>query len=157
MRLFHFSDRGNIDVFQPQSPTRHPDWPPRVYAIEEAFQSLYLFPRECPRIAHWTDESEIHIFLDVSWESRWRTEAIWRYELASDGFVHHDANGTWVSDQTVWPIGMDKISDLPGATNAQIHIVDSLLQKAKEFYDFGEKRFLVEGHVSMIRLSNLLA
>ncbi len=61
MHLFHFSDDPNIQTFVPR-PVRvsieRPegmDWlnGPLVWAIDEAHEPLYLFPRECPRILLW--------------------------------------------------------------------------------------------------------
>ena len=58
MRLFHFSDDGGLTRFTPRPvlvPSARPpgrDWlnGPLVWAIDEARQPLYLFPRDCPRI-----------------------------------------------------------------------------------------------------------
>ncbi|HMG50328.1 MAG TPA: hypothetical protein VK597_07005, partial [Inquilinus sp.] len=61
MRLFHFSDDPAIERFEPR-PVRVPsarpagrEWlnGPLVWAIDDAHQMLYLFPRDCPRILAW--------------------------------------------------------------------------------------------------------
>ncbi|MFX9058264.1 DUF6886 family protein, partial [Acinetobacter baumannii] len=61
MRLFHFSDRADIREFSPRPPLRHPSARPYVYAIDERYTSLYLFPRECPRIAVCADSEPISL------------------------------------------------------------------------------------------------
>ncbi len=64
MRLFHFSEDGDIRQFQPRpvlkaAPRRQgQEWlnGPLVWAIAQTHQRLYLFPRECPRIVIWPHE-----------------------------------------------------------------------------------------------------
>ena len=61
MRLFHYSDDPTIKVFEPR-PVQVPVVRPKgfewlngalVWAIDEAREPMYLFPRECPRILVW--------------------------------------------------------------------------------------------------------
>ena len=65
MRLFHFSERGDIDAFVPR-PVDIPaqraagmDWlnGPLVWAIDDWHQPMYIFPRDCPRILVWPTDT----------------------------------------------------------------------------------------------------
>ena len=60
-QVFHFSEDPTIQVFAPRPVTvpaeRRPgfEWlnGPLVWAIDEARQPMYFFPRDCPRILLW--------------------------------------------------------------------------------------------------------
>ena len=104
MRLYHFSDDGAIARFVPR-PVRTPaarpegkDWlnGPLVWAIDEDWQALYLFPRECPRIllrplptttaedlALWWGGRDCRMIAHIEWAwfERLRTQRLYRYEL----------------------------------------------------------------------------
>jgi hypothetical protein len=141
MRLFHFSDDPAIGTFTPR-PVRVPsargagrEWlnGPLVWAIDEARQPMYLFPRDCPRILLWPVEDTTAEDLAAWWGPRtcrmiahiewdWlpalRSGRLYRYELPADGFEPlHDA-GMWVSRTPVTPLAMDVMDDLPGALAA---------------------------------------
>jgi hypothetical protein len=154
--LFHFSDRGDIGRFMPRPPLRHPEAEPYVYAVERRFSGLYLFPRECPRIGVWQPNGPISLFIDEQWETRWRSAHLFRYEFTLDGFVDCHDHGVWVSSSAVDPLAVVRIDDLASATDATVQVVKSLTAKAREFFDFGSQAFTFDGHVSMIRMSNLL-
>jgi ribosomal protein S18 acetylase RimI-like enzyme len=152
-RLFHFSDDPDIARFEPRpvavpserAPGR--EWlnGPLVWAIEDARQSLYLFPRECPRILLWPTETAraedraawwgtrtcraiAHVEWD--WFERLKTGAIWRYELPVATFEDLNDAGMWVSREAVTPIDVVRIDDLPGALRSEdveLRVMDSLL------------------------------
>lgn len=141
MRLFHFSDHGDIGSFQPR-PVRKPslrapgrEWlnGPLVWAIEEAYQPMYLFPRDCPRIllwqtstttqadrAAWWGQSTSRIIACAEWRwlDRIRGERLYRYEFPLDGFQDLDDAGMWVSTKPTTPLGVQQIDDLLGALQA---------------------------------------
>jgi hypothetical protein len=52
MRLFHFSEEGNIEVFHPRVKSNRQDMPPVVWAIDEEHQFSFFVPRDCPRIIY---------------------------------------------------------------------------------------------------------
>jgi hypothetical protein len=151
-RLFHFSDDPDIRVFEP-SPVRVPsvrepgrEWlnGPLVWAIEEAAQAMYLFPRDCPRIvlwrtaetsaddlAKWWGERGCHAIAHIEWRwfDRVKTGSIHRYGLAPGGFENLDEAGMWVSRTTERPVSMETIVDLPAAMAAagvELRVMENL-------------------------------
>lgn len=170
--LYHFSDRDGISVFKPRAPLRHPDSEPLVYAIDEWHSALYLFPRDCPRIAIWpVDESSeedreaylgwtrsrILAFIEEGQEPDWRTRELYRYEFdPKDGFFDTGCIGVWTSRDDVVPLGMKRLADLPGEcarADVEVVLVKSLVETAQRFFDFAREEFTTSLHVSMIRTS----
>ncbi len=102
--LFHFSEVGTIDRFEPR-PVALPsdsrpgmDWlnGPLVWAIDGWHQPLYLFPRECPRVLawrtdvtdgdarkrHWPDARlRMIAWIEAGWMTRIAAATIWRYGM----------------------------------------------------------------------------
>lgn len=170
MRLFHFSDVPAIETFVPR-PVRVPairpegmEWlnGPLVWAIEDDYAFMYLFPRDCPRILLWSTEhttaADKSIWLGenraVAYVEQHRLtslqlESIYRYELPTRSFESlHDA-GMWVSRDTVVPLRMDRFTDLPAALEAmgvELRVVESLVP----FRHLWNSSL----HVSGIRLKN---
>ena len=142
MELYHFSDSAEIAVFQPR-PVRTPsprgpgrDWlnGPLVWAIDDAHQALYLFPRDCPRILLWPtaatsmddrqrwfgdNSARIIAYVEWAWFERLRTAVLFRYALPPDAFESLDDAGMWISRTAVRPTGVDTLTDLPAALRAQ--------------------------------------
>ncbi|HEX5377774.1 MAG TPA: hypothetical protein VFW47_04335 [Phenylobacterium sp.] len=153
MRLFHFSDDPGIERFVPR-PVAVPaerapgaEWlnGPLVWAIDEDWQPLYLFPRDCPRIAlrplpTTTPEDRARWFppgaprmivhVEAAWLDRLRAARIHRYELPAETFETLGDAGMWVSREAVRPLEMQTLTDLPAALAEQgveLRILDSLL------------------------------
>jgi hypothetical protein len=142
MRLFHFSDDPAIARFEPR-PVRVPsprppgrDWlnGPLVWAIEEARQAMYLFPRDCPRILLWPTSATTAEDKARFWgASQARTIAyveeaslgdiagatIHRYDLPADSFESLDDAGMWISRAGVTPLGMETLAELPRVLTEQ--------------------------------------
>lgn len=138
MQLYHFSDDPGIAVFEPR-PVRVPSergpgraWlnGPLVWAIEEARQAMYLFPRDCPRIllwptadttdadrAAWFGDSPARAIAYVEWDwlARLGAQTLYRYALPSAPFESLEDAGMWVARQTVTPLACDVLTDLPAA------------------------------------------
>jgi hypothetical protein len=170
--LHHFSDREDISIFAPRAPLRHPRAEPLVYAIDGWHSPLYFFPRDCPRIGicpvestsaedresynSWTDK-RMRIFVEQCDEPSWRTGELIRYDFNPlDGFIDTGDHGVWISRQNVRPLASTKIRNLPEAAikaDVEVLVTPSLLETAKQFFDFEERRFLTTLHVSMIRTS----
>jgi hypothetical protein len=172
VRLFHFSDDPDIQLFEPRPvriSTERPagrEWlnGPLVWAIDELHQPMYLFPRDCPRILYWPTASTTPddyerwwgersgraiAHIEWAWLDRLGTGALHRYELPAEPFMNlHDA-GMWVSRAPVTPIKVETLSDLPAELRAhgvELRIMESLAP-LKELW----KTSL---HVSGIRLRN---
>ncbi|HEY2706589.1 MAG TPA: hypothetical protein VGI95_00935 [Caulobacteraceae bacterium] len=137
-RLFHFSEDSKIEVFTPR-PVRVPavrpegrDWlnGPLVWAIEEARQAMYFFPRDCPRILLWrrpeTTADDLALWwgardcsmianIEWAWFERLKATPIYRYEFAAGDFESLEDAGMWVSRTAETPIAMETLTDLPAA------------------------------------------
>jgi hypothetical protein len=142
MRLFHFSEDPDIALFTPR-PVRIPvvrprrqEWlnGPLVWAIDEAHEMLYLFPRECPRVLIWptpetspedratwfTDGPRRAVaFIEERWLERLRAATVHRYHLPPASFDDLGDVGMWVSRTPVRPLGVEAVADLPKALEAR--------------------------------------
>jgi hypothetical protein len=140
-RLFHFSEDPSIARFEPR-PVRVPaergpgrEWlnGPLVWAIDDAHQPLYFFPRECPRILLWrtpaTTEEDLaswwrggeHRMLahvEAAWLERLRNTTLYRYGFDPDPFESIEDVGMWVARSAVTPTSVEAITDLPAALAA---------------------------------------
>jgi hypothetical protein len=142
MRLFHFSDDPKIACFTPRPVLKPSPRPPGrewlngalVWAIEEARQAMYLFPRDCPRILLWptdatTAEDQARFwqgsacrtiaYVEEAWLDAIAAARIYRYALPPETFESLDDAGMWISREPVTPTRMDLISDLARALEAQ--------------------------------------
>ncbi len=153
MRLFHFSEDPAISKFIPRPVRVASDRPagqewlnsPLVWAIEEAQQRLYLFPRECPRILLWatprTTPADVEKWLEGKpqqalaiverdWLERIQLAKAIRYELPAASFHDTKDAGMWVSRVAVFPLDKVTLTDLPARlkeTGTELRVVDSLL------------------------------
>jgi hypothetical protein len=153
-KLFHFSDRGDIEDFVPRAPERHPHHEPLVYAIDEGHSPAYLFPRQCPRIAIWTPD-DTRLLIDASWETPWRGGNIFRYEFDPSGFEDCRDHGVWVNRSATKPRSVVLISNLVAANPVEVEVVPSLVGAARALYDFERMEFKCQWPVSMLRMANL--
>lgn len=178
MRLFHFSERGDIDrfvprpVLQPSPRAPEAEWlnGPLVWAIAEETQYLYLLPRDCPRIVMWPTTAETTTddrkewfgevpedtsaiaFIETKWLECLERTTLFRYEMPGDTFLDLKDAGMHVSRSVVVPSGVTKIPDLRAALSAShthLKAVPSLLP-----YRTAWRSTL---HVSGIRLRNAAA
>lgn len=150
MRLFHFSEDPGIGRFEPRPvavPSARPpgqEWlnGPLVWAIEEARQGMYLFPRDCPRIllwpvasttaedrATWLGEAREAAYVEARWLAALSAARLYRYELPADAFETLDDAGMWVSRSAVTPLAIEELSDLPAVLagcGVELRVVESL-------------------------------
>jgi hypothetical protein len=152
-RLFHFSEQHDIERFVPRPvlvPSERPvgmEWlnGPLVWAVEDARQGDYLFPRNCPRILLWlTSKTTANdkeqwwgastacalAYVEQAWWNRLSSATIYRYDMPAKPFTRvDDEGGFWVSREVVAPSGVQSISDLPNALaeqNVEMRVVDRL-------------------------------
>jgi hypothetical protein len=171
-RLFHFSEDDSIQAFEPR-PVEVPsdrsagqEWlnGPLVWAVEEAFQATYQFPRDCPRILIWptpetsaTDLKEwwghrtcsMIAHVEWQWLERIEKQTLFRYEFAPDQFERTEDSWMWVSNAVARPTQVDRIDDLLDAlrrANVELRIMS-------EFSPLREA-WSTTMHVSGIRLRN---
>lgn len=128
MKLFHFSEESSIEVFVPRVKENRKDMPPVVWAIDDAHEFTFFFPRDCPRIVYtrtagMTDKdnekffgltgSDIVVTVETDWFERIKRTTLYRYRLPVDTFQLFDETaGYYISPQTVQPIEIDPINNL---------------------------------------------
>jgi hypothetical protein len=132
VRVFHFSDEPDIAVFVPRTPAHRPEVEPVVWAVDEQHAATYLFPRDCPRVLLWLtpqttpedrerwwgNRTETPLIAHVEWEwyERLRTHVLFRYELPPASFTCLENDPwMWVSRETVEPLAVTAIRDIPAA------------------------------------------
>lgn len=147
-KLFHFSQESDIARFEPR-PSDYTDRPV-VWAIHEAYEHQYLFPRGCPRVMytahadsdpvaverHLTDGgASTVVAIESAWLGRMQRARLYRYTMPADTFTPGDryegaeVARAWTSEQVVVPSRVDVVDDLLGALAAkdvEIRIVPSL-------------------------------
>jgi hypothetical protein len=113
--LFHVSEEGGIEVFEPRAPKEGVD--PVVWAIDEMRLRNYLVPRDCPRVTFYagaeTTEADAQRFLgsstavvaiEESWSERLGSCRLYCYHLPSETFECADeCAGYFVSRVAVVP------------------------------------------------------
>ena len=130
-RLFHASDRPDIDLFVPRPPA--PGHPlglerPVVWAIRDGLLHNFLLPRNCPRVTFYalpdSDPADVARLMGqtaaryiVAIESGWldavRQGIIYLYEFSPDGFFEVDAGaGYYVRETPVAPLSVRRVADL---------------------------------------------
>lgn len=174
MRLYHFSDNPNIEVFEPRpvrTPVERPagqEWlnGPLVWAIDDRHSFLYLFPRECPRILVWptpyttshdvdrwlgpTDAAAV-AFIEAAWFARLCQAMIYRYEMPPGSFENVGEIGMWVSRGLVRPAGVHRLSNLHERLE-EGRIDLRVMERLTPLRDIWKSTL----HVSGIRLRNAL-
>jgi hypothetical protein len=142
--LFHFSEDPGITRFVPHVPVTNPAQPPSVWAIDADHEALYWFPRDCPRVAVWpypgqdvdafrdafrTSASRLHV-IERAWWDRVSTATVYRYTFDASPFrPWAEANGQWVSAETVEPLSVEPVTDLVGrhaTAGIELRAVDTL-------------------------------
>lgn len=128
MALYHFSEDPTIERFVPRPPLAHPEVEPLVWAIDPWHQSLYFVPRDCPRVCFWPVESttpedydrffayvtdRMVIAVELTWFERLRTTRLYRYTMPAELFESRNDNGMYTSRQTVVPLAVEPLDDLP--------------------------------------------
>jgi len=125
--VYHLSEDGALDRFAPYVPETNPGHPPAVWAMDAEHEPLYWFPRHCPRISVWAYDEDQQALLrstfgtdatricaaESGWLDRIRTAKIYRYAFDGARFQPWaDADGQYVSAETVFPERVDVLDDL---------------------------------------------
>ena len=125
--LFHYSEDPHITAFEPHVPRTNPGAPPAVWTIDAARAPLYWFPRNCPRVAVWandsseqsvlqerfrTDASRVHFALDA-WLDAINRCHLYEYRFDPAPFAPWpDAEGQWVTHERVSARSVEAVGDL---------------------------------------------
>ncbi|OZB96183.1 DUF6886 family protein [Paenibacillus sp. XY044] len=129
MKLFHFSEEPDIQIFEPR--TIYDQTDAKVWTIDEYHAPHYYFPRECPRVCLWpkddTRDMDVERFFGMSkanriiaietgWYERVKQGTIYRYAFDSADFELEEENaGYYVSRHPVIPMEVERIDDLIAA------------------------------------------
>ncbi|SFL22204.1 hypothetical protein SAMN03159341_10494 [Paenibacillus sp. 1_12] len=146
MKLYHFSEEANIEVFVPRKLEYRVDEPAQVWTIDEFHAPHYLFPRDCPRVCIWpkedTTEQDYNLFfghsrtnrmvaVETGWIDRIRKGCIYRYVFKADEFKLYEPNaGYYTTTHTVKPVVVERVDDLLGGLTAlgiEVRITPSLI------------------------------
>ena len=150
-RMFHVSERGNIEVFVPRIPDRA--WVdirhPVVWAVDAQHLVNYLLPRDCPRVAYRatsaTTKSDRAYFLpggsthvlaiEFGWYERVTRASLWVYEFPPGTFSCVDETaGYYVSAESQQPLHVTRLSqpiDTLLAQGVTLRVMPSLQALAK--------------------------
>ncbi|MCD9025450.1 DUF6886 family protein [Cohnella silvisoli] len=128
MKLYHFSDKSDIRIFNPRVKHNRQNMPPVVWAIDQQHEFTFYFPRDCPRIVYTRTEgisdeddhkffgltdSNIVITVEVGWYKRINKTTIFRYELPVESFKLFDEfAGYYISEESINPIGIKPLDNL---------------------------------------------
>ena len=139
--LFHVSEDGSIERFQPRLVGTFPD--PVVWAIDRGHLRNYLLPRDCPRVTYYriptsTDEdvarylgaSSAVVAIESEWLPRLRRCTLYCYGMPPNTFECIDEGaGYFVSRRPVTPDGIETIQDpirAIAASGAALRTMDGL-------------------------------
>ena len=92
MKLYHFSEKPDIEKFEPRIIYNQTDEPAKVWAIDDYHAPHYYFPRECPRVCVWpkndSSEEDLDKFFGMSKTRRMiAIEAGW-FQRVSEGHIY---------------------------------------------------------------------
>jgi len=138
MNLYHFSEDHSIEVFTPRTKEYNRHLPPVVWAIDEAHEFTFFFPRSCPRIVYTRSEdmsdddrerffgmtsANIVITVETRWYERIRKAIIYRYRMPAASFrLYDEVAGYYISSETVAPLEMEPLD----------HLLDRLIRRNVE-------------------------
>lgn len=124
--LWHFSEDPAIARFVPHVSATATEREALVWAVDEAHQPLFWFPRDCPRATFWagpdTAAEDAAQFLrgaprvhaiEWDWLERLQKAELYAYRFEAAPFTLHDATaGYWVARETVVPLSVEPVGDL---------------------------------------------
>lgn len=125
--LLHYSEDPAIPGFEPHVPRTNPTAPAAVWAIDPARAPLYWFPRDCPRVAVWANDSDQQQRLHErfathasrvqvapqAWVGAVRACRLYEYRFDPAPFEPWpDAEGQWVAHERVVASAVESVGDL---------------------------------------------
>jgi hypothetical protein len=131
-RLFHISEEGGIDQFEPRpSPSLFTEIKGDVvFAISGRLLHNYLLPRDCPRVTYYagpaTSPEDRQRFLgqsrathvvaiEAGWFPRVKETTLYCYEFAADNFTCLDeVAGYYISYEQEMPVSRRRVDDIFG-------------------------------------------
>ena len=145
MPLYHFSEKPDIERFEPRPSPSGGELPDVVWAIDDAHAVMYYVPRDCPRACFWpgtktSDEdrerwfggidAKMVIAIESAWLDRLRATTLYRYAMPPEMFVaNDDTAGHFVSRGRVTPLNVEPVGDLLAAiaaSNVELRITPRL-------------------------------
>jgi hypothetical protein len=143
--LWHVSDDGSIERFEPRADAAHDSPQPLLWAIDAAHLPAYWFPRECPRATFWavdsTTDEDVERFLtgdrkrrvhaiESAWLAALRSARLFAYRLPQATFERYGrAAGYAVSRVAVEPLEVVELGDLlarHAEANIELRVVPDL-------------------------------
>jgi hypothetical protein len=133
VRLFHFSEEPDIEVFAPRAPLAHLEHEALVWAVDEWHSPHYFTPRDCPRVCFWAgpdspSEAILRylgsanrvIAIEPEWSEALKRTTLYRYEFDPGPFEKvDDFAGYYVCREVVRPLSVEALEDLPSLITGQ--------------------------------------
>lgn len=146
MRLFHVSERADIERFEPRRrPAANGDEPPVVWAIDQRHLDNYLVPRDCPRVCIRadaastaedvlrfleSDRAAVVVAIESAWAPRAESTRLFLYRLPEAPFACRDMGaGYFVSTRAVEPeerVDVARPLELLNSRGATLRVLPSL-------------------------------
>lgn len=168
MRLYHFSEEADIRVFEPRKLANRSDEPAQVWTIDEFHAPHYYFPRNCPRVCIWPQESTTEadydrffghsrtdriVAVEAGWLDRIHNAVIYRYSFNPDAFQLYESNaGYYTTTQTVEPVGVERMDDLLG----RLTVLDIEVRITPSLMPLQQSILTSTVNFSMIRMKNAI-
>lgn len=167
MRIFHVSEKDDIQEFQPRIPTREDLDQSKglVWAVNETCLPNFLTPRNCPRVCfhigsntseadkemYLTSSSRHVVIVENSWFDRMTNTELYVYEFNPDFFYLQDDNaGYYVSERTQVPMNKRRVENpLEELFRRQVEV--RFVERLWDSYDEIQQTTL---HWSMCRMRN---
>ena len=142
--LLHFSEDPSIEVFEPHVAATAAEDEPLVWAVDDAHQPMFWFPRQCPRATFWrgpqtsdTDADRLLLgswrvhAIEWDWLERVQRAELFVYSFDSGPFERQGdpETGYWVTRAPVRPVGVSPVGDLlarHAAAGIELRLVTSL-------------------------------
>lgn len=123
MVVFHVSEEGNIEVFEPRKAEANDER--LVWALDQQHLRNYLVPRDCPRVTYsagagttvtdrerFLGSSAAVVAIETRWLARTRACRLHCYHLPGDTFeLADECAGYFVSRTAVRPLRVEVIDD----------------------------------------------